>query len=186
MRKSDIPNTISALRVLLIFPIVWLLFKHEYQLALGLFALAGASDALDGYLARKYDWKSHLGGWLDPLADKAMQISVYVSLAWLGLIPAWLLFAVRGRDLIIIAGGLIYYYKFEKIDASPSLLSKLNTLLQILLVLIILVHHSLYAFPANFVDGFIYLVFGVTILSGLSYVLTWGIRAIQLRQGNHD
>lgn len=186
MRKSDIPNIISALRVLLIFPTVWMLLKQDYQSALWLFAVAGLSDALDGYLARKYSWKSHLGGWLDPLADKAMQISVYVSLTWLQLIPAWLLIAVIARDLVIIAGGLIYYYKFEKIDASPSLISKLNTLLQITLVLVILVHHSLFAFPQWFVAASIYAVLIFTILSGWNYVLTWSSRAIRLRKGLHD
>lgn len=186
MRKSDIPNIISALRVLLIFPTVWMLLNHEYQSALWLFALAGFSDALDGWLARKYSWKSHLGGWLDPLADKAMQISVYVSLAWLQLIPVWLLIAVIGRDLVIITGGLFYYYKFEKVDASPTMLSKLNTLLQILLVLIILVHHSLYTFPDSVLNGTIYTVFVITILSGLNYVFTWSSRAIRIRQGSND
>ena len=183
MKKSDIPNAISFLRVLLIIPVVWYLLQQRYEIALVLFAVAGLSDALDGYLARKYDWKSHLGGWLDPLADKAMQVSVYLSLTWLQLIPLWLLAAVIVRDLLIVCGGFYYYYKVEKVNAAPSLISKLNTLMQILLVLVILVHKSLFEFPDYFINTIIYSVLATTILSGLDYILTWGIKAWKIKKG---
>lgn len=183
MKRSDIPNLISFLRVLLIIPVVWYLLHQRYEMALVLFAIAGLSDALDGYLARKYNWKSHLGGWLDPLADKAMQVSVYVCLTWLQLIPMWLLAAVIARDLLIVGGGLYYYYKVEKVNAAPSLISKLNTLMQILLVLIILLHKSIFEFPAFFIELSLFAVLATTVLSGLNYVLTWGNKAWKIKKG---
>lgn len=184
MKRSDIPNLISFLRLLLIIPVVWYLLEQRYEMALILFAIAGLSDAVDGYLARKYNWGSHLGGWLDPLADKAMQVSVYLSLTWLQLIPLWLLSAVIIRDLLIVGGGLFYYYRVERVNAAPSLISKLNTLMQILLVIILLLHMSVLALPVNVIDATIYLVLMTTILSGLDYVITWGIKAWHIKKGS--
>ena len=93
MNLKDIPNIICTIRILLVFPIIVLLVQHNFNLALILFIIAGISDGLDGYLARKYNWKTELGGWLDPVADKTLQVSVYIVLTWLGLIPWWLLLA---------------------------------------------------------------------------------------------
>lgn len=182
MNKSNIPNLISFVRLLLIIPVVWYLLQQRYEIALGLFIIAGLSDAVDGYLARKYHWGSHLGGWLDPLADKAMQVSVYICLTWLQLIPLWLLLAVIIRDLLIVSGGVFYYYRIEKVNAAPSLISKLNTFMQILLVVIILLHKSLYELPMSIVDMTIYAVLATTVLSGLDYVITWSIKAWQTKK----
>lgn len=184
MKKSDIPNLISFLRLLLIIPVVWYLLTERYEIALILFAIAGVSDAVDGHLARKYNWGSHLGGWLDPLADKAMQVSVYVCLTWLQLIPVWLLLAVIVRDLLIVGGGLYYYYRIERVNAAPSFLSKLNTLMQILLVIVLLLHMSIFRLPLSVIDVSIYLVLLTTVLSGLNYVFIWGIKAWQIKKGS--
>jgi cardiolipin synthase len=184
VKKSDIPNLISFLRLLLIIPVVWYLLEQRYEMALILFAIAGLSDAIDGYLARKYNWGSHLGGWLDPLADKAMQVSVYVCLTWLQLIPLWLLSAVIIRDLLIVGGGVFYYYRVERVNAAPSVISKLNTLMQIMLVIIVLVHMSVLTLPVNVIDATIYLVLITTILSGLDYVITWGTKAWHIKKGS--
>jgi len=181
VKKSDIPNLISFIRVLLIVPVVWTMLQHRYDVALALFVVAGLSDALDGYLARKYHWGSHLGGWLDPLADKAMQVSAYITLTWLGWIPLWLLAAVIIRDLLIVSGGLFYYYQVERTNAAPTLISKINTLMQILLVIVILMHHSLFAFPPGVIDALFYIVLVTTVLSGLDYVLTWGRKAARIK-----
>ena len=183
MKKNDIPNLISGVRVLLIVPIVWYLLQHLYVEALILFVIAGLSDWLDGYLARKYHWGSHLGGWLDPLADKAMQVSVYVTLTLLGLIPWWLLLAVMLRDVIIVLGGLYYYYSVEKVNAAPSFISKLNTFMQIFLVVVLLVHNSVYVFNEMIPNLVIIAVLITTVLSGLDYVITWGCKAWKIKRG---
>ena len=122
--------------------------------------------------------------WLDPVADKTLQVSVYIVLSWLGLIPWWLLLAVIGRDVIIVAGGLYYYYRIERVTATPSLISKLNTVMQLLLVVIIMVDNAWYALPAVGITGLIYVVLTTTILSGAGYVWTWSLKAIHARKGS--
>jgi len=186
VKKSDIPNLISFLRVLLIPPVVWYLLHERYEWALVLFMIAGFSDALDGYLARKYEWGSHLGGWLDPLADKAMQVSVYFTMTWVGLIPVWLLVAVILRDLLIVLGGLFYYFRVERVNASPTIISKLNTLMQILLVVVILFYKSNLGIAAWVIDYMIYAVLFTTVLSGLDYVVTWSRKMVQAKMDSHS
>ncbi len=177
MSPSDLPNLISALRILLILPVIVLLVREQFVLALVLFVIAGASDVVDGYLARRYGWTSWLGGWLDPVADKSMQISVYMLLAWLELIPVWLVVAVIVRDLVIVTGGIIYYFWIEKVEAEPSWTSKINTALQILLVVVVLFDQGVVQLPDVWIDILIYVVLGSILLSGAGYVATWGKRA---------
>lgn len=90
MNRRDIPNIISVFRILLVLPVVWLLLQQQYTMALVLFAIAGVSDALDGFLAKHNGWESRLGTILDPLADKLLLVCSFLTLAWLGLIPFWL------------------------------------------------------------------------------------------------
>lgn len=153
-----------------------LLMKQQFELALVLFVIAGISDVIDGFLARRYGWSSWLGGWLDPVADKSMQISVYIMLAWLELIPVWLLIAVIARDLIIVAGGLVYYFWIEKVEAEPSWASKINTGVQMLLVVVVMLDQVI-PLPMMWIDGLIYVVLGSILLSGVGYISTWGKRA---------
>lgn len=179
MRARDIPNLISALRIALIVPVVWLLLDGRYLSAAVLFALAGASDALDGWLARRNGWFSRLGSILDPLADKLMMVAVYLSLGWLHQLPGWLVALVLGRDLLIVAGGLVYHYRIGQFEMAPSALSKFNTAAQILLVVVVMA--ALAGLPVGvwLIDVMILLVGLSTIGSGLGYVWTWGRRALQ-------
>ncbi len=177
MKPGDLPNLISALRILLILPIIVLLVREQFVSALVLFVIAAVSDVVDGYLARRYGWTSWLGGWLDPVADKSMQISVYILLTWLTLIPVWLVVAVIARDLIIVAGGLVYYYCIEKVEAEPSWTSKINTAIQMLLVVVVLFDQGIYQLPDVWIDILIYVVLGSILLSGAGYVATWSKRA---------
>lgn len=183
MQPNHIPNTISLFRMLLVPPMVVVLLNGYYGAALVLFAVAGVSDALDGYLAKRYGWTSRLGSILDPLADKLLLVSAYLILGWMGEIPLWLVLVVVGRDLVIVAGGVAYHYFIGSYELEPSLLSKLNTLAQIVLILAILVTHSVVNLSAGMVASLIYLVLVTTLLSGLSYVWTWGVRALRAREG---
>jgi cardiolipin synthase len=101
VNRSDIPNLITILRILLVPPIAYLLYWGDYDIALLLFLGAGLSDALDGFLAKHYGWMSRLGGLLDPIADKALLMSSFIVLAWVDLIPVWLVVVVVLRDVII-------------------------------------------------------------------------------------
>ena len=185
MKPGDLPNLISALRILLILPIIVLLVREQFVSALVLFVIAAVSDVVDGYLARRYGWTSWLGGWLDPVADKSMQISVYMSLAWLTLIPVWLVVAVIIRDLVIVTGGLVYYFRIEKVEAEPSWTSKINTAIQMLLVVVVLFDQGIYRLPDVWIDILIYVVLGSILLSGAGYVATWSKRARRVTKDRH-
>ncbi|WP_316367952.1 CDP-alcohol phosphatidyltransferase family protein [Candidatus Thiodiazotropha sp. CDECU1] len=177
MQSKDIPNLISVLRILLTIPIVWLLFEHEFSYALILFAVAGFSDGLDGFLAKRLGWQSHLGGLLDPLADKALLMSSFLVLGGLGLIPVWLVMLVIFRDLTIMGGALYYNFSIEELDANPSLISKLNTLLQIVLVLLIVTDAGPLALPEQLLSWLTWATGFTTLVSGIAYVWVWTNKA---------
>jgi cardiolipin synthase len=177
VKASDLPNIITFLRFLLLPPVVLMLLNHRYDVALLLFAVAGFSDALDGYLAKRYHWTSRLGALLDPLADKLMLVSGFVTLAWLGLIPVWLVGLVILRDVVIVTGAIVYHMRIEKLEAAPTLISKLNTVAQILLVLAVMFSQAVRPLPVLWMESLIYAVLLLTLWSGFDYVWTWGRRA---------
>lgn len=177
MKTRDIPNLISFLRILLTLPIVWLLFEQEFSYALMLFAVAGFSDGLDGFLAKHYHWQSHLGGLLDPLADKALLMSSFLVLGGLGLIPVWLVILVIFRDLTIMGGALYYHFSVEEVDADPTLISKLNTLLQIVLVLVVVTDAGPLPLPSLLLQGLVWATGLTTLVSGGVYVWVWTRKA---------
>ncbi|MCW8839927.1 MAG: CDP-alcohol phosphatidyltransferase family protein, partial [Gammaproteobacteria bacterium] len=133
MKPRHIPNLISVLRIMLVVPIMVLLARGEYLLVLMLFVVAGLSDSLDGYLARRFDWRSQLGALLDPLGDKFLLVGVYLVLGWNGLLPGWLVGLVILRDVVIVSGALAYRRLCGELTMEPTLISKANTLLQIVL-----------------------------------------------------
>ncbi len=176
MSLSNIPNLISIFRILLAIPVVFYLLQHNYTLAFSIFLLACVSDLIDGYIARRYQWVSQLGGWLDPVGDKILLNSVYFSLWSMGvIIPGWLLLCIIARDIMIVGGVFYYYYRIEKITAHPTLISKVNTLMQLVLVLFVLIHKS---FPdyapigaLKVIDITMLIVVGLTLVSGAWYVV---------------
>jgi cardiolipin synthase len=178
LKRSDIPNVICVLRILLIAPTLWALADARFGLALGLVCLAGFSDGLDGFLAKRFDWRSRLGGLLDPLADKLLLTSLFLALAWLDLIPAWLAGVVIGRDLVIVTGGLAYNFLIAPVQPEPSHASKLNTGAQLLCVTAVLVREALGLPLEALVVASGATVLVTSIVSGLDYVLRWSARAI--------
>lgn len=181
VKPRDIPNVITVFRFLLVPPVVILLLQERFTAALIVFGVAGFSDGLDGFLAKRYDWRSRLGSILDPLADKLLLVSSFVTLGWLGLIPAWLVLLVILRDLVIVAGATFYHMRIEQFDAEPSVASKLNTATQILLVLAVLFSFGIQTVPVILMDVLLYSVLATTLWSGFDYVWTWGQRAWQKR-----
>jgi cardiolipin synthase (CMP-forming) len=180
VRARDIPNLISVIRIFLTLPIVWLMLEHRFGWVLFLFAVAGISDALDGYLAKHYGWRSRLGGLLDPLADKVLLVSCFLSLGWLGFLPVWLVLLVLLRDLVIVTGALVYNFTIAELEAEPSLISKFNTLIQILLVLTVVLNHGLLPLPALLLETLVWLTLLTTLLSGGDYVWEWSRKAAHL------
>lgn len=177
MKPRDIPNVITAFRFLLVPPVVLLLLQDRFAAALVVFGVAGFSDALDGFLAKHYGWQSRLGGLMDPLADKLLLVSSFVTLGWLGLIPLWLVALVILRDLVIVAGAVFYNLRVEQLEAEPTMVSKLNTTAQIFLVLAVIFSLGVRAIPALWIDILLYSVLVTTLWSGLDYVWIWGRRA---------
>lgn len=179
LHARDLPNLISLLRLIAVLPAILLLLNEQYGWALLLIVIAGASDGIDGYLAKRFGWQSHLGGILDPLADKVLLISSYLVLGMLGLIPWWLTLAVILRDVVIVTGGLLYHFLIAKVEAAPFLISKLNTLVQILLVLVVLTDASVLALPDAWIQALIFFCLATTVASGFQYVLVWGFKALR-------
>ena len=179
-RMSYIPNAICILRIILVIPIIDFLWDKQYENALGLIAIAGISDFLDGFLAKRNNWRSNLGAALDPAADKILLVSVFVTLYFMDLIPFWLMATVLMRDFMILFGLALYYYFIEKPNPNPSFVSKLNTNLQIFFVLFVIAGQI---FSSNF-DLLIQftgsLVFLTSILSGMGYWISWSIKAKQI------
>jgi cardiolipin synthase len=177
VKREDIPNLISILRIFLSIPVVWMLLEQQFGVALVLFLVAGISDGLDGFLAKRYGWQSQLGGLLDPLADKVLLVSSYLSLALIGVVPVWLVLLVILRDLVIVTGALVYHFRVTELEAEPSMISKTNTLAQIVLVLSVVLDRGLMPLPDLFISTMIWLVVLTTLASGINYVWVWSRRA---------
>ncbi len=172
-----LPNLICLIRIGLIWPIIAALQRANMPAALGLFALAGFSDGLDGYLAKRFNWTSELGKVLDPLADKLLLITVFVELAWLGMIPWWLAAAVVARDVMIALGALVYRLWFGPLRGRPTIVSKINTALQLLYVMLITLNAAAGVPPREVLDAVAALTLASTVLSGLHYVVSFTRRA---------
>lgn len=177
IRLRHIPNLITVLRILLVGPIVWALLEERYQLAIGLFLVAGVSDAVDGFLAKQFDWSSRLGGILDALADKFLLVSTFLALWWLGMFPGWFVFLILARDVVIVSGGIAYRTRVGIFDPAPTLISKLNTFLQILLAALGVLHLGISPLPAWVFEVLIWSVVATVLLSGAGYVMEWSRRA---------
>lgn len=177
MKPRDIPNILTLLRILLVVPIMVLLARGEYLTVLGLFALAGLSDGLDGFLARRYDWRTPLGALLDPLADKLMLVGVYLVLGWSGGLPLWLVTLVVLRDVVIISGALAYHHRCGNLTMEPTWISKANTMFQILLGLVAILATTSAVLPLWVLNSLIGVVSLTTLWSGVDYVWRWGRRA---------
>lgn len=173
-----LPNALTILRMLLVPLLAVRVLQHDYTAALCITFIAAVSDGLDGLLARRFAWQSRLGGILDPLADKLMLVVSFVVLTIVGAIPLWLTLLIVGRDLVIVTGAVIYHYWVGPFDASPSMLSKVTTVFQLLLVLLILVRLSeLWLAPDALKLAMIGATALLSIASGLHYVARWGGQA---------
>jgi cardiolipin synthase (CMP-forming) len=175
MSYSMLPNALSIIRIILTVPVVIALLKEQYLLTLLLFLVAGITDALDGWIAKQFYLQSRLGSILDPVADKILLTCTFITLFWVGVLPLWLLMIIFVRDVIIIAGALGYFLGEESADSDllePSLISKVNTVLQITLVLYLLLIELHIG-----IDGLKEMVFIIvatsTALSGADYGLLW-------------
>jgi cardiolipin synthase (CMP-forming) len=176
-----LPNLISIMRIALVLPVAWMMTEHRYGTALWLALVAGLSDALDGWMARHFGWRSRLGAFLDPAADKLLLMTSYLVLAIMARLPWWLAILVLGRDLVILGGALAYRVLIGPFVAQPRRLAKMCTMVQILCILLELLRSSV--FPDLHVAAVQWLVAVLTIASGLDCVVHWSMRARRVGRG---
>jgi cardiolipin synthase (CMP-forming) len=172
-----IPNIISVIRILLVVPIAIALGHDRLALAIFLFGIAAVSDVVDGYLAKRNGWQSELGGVLDPIADKLLLATVFVTLSFLDLVPLWLVVAAVARDFIIVSGAIAYRIFIGPLTAHPSLISKANTLCQGAFIVAVLSRVKFAVPPEWLITWLGALVFATVAVSGIDYVLVYGKRA---------
>ncbi|MFM7118741.1 MAG: CDP-alcohol phosphatidyltransferase family protein [Gammaproteobacteria bacterium] len=179
-----LPNALTVVRILLVLPTAILLWRMQYMQALVLMTVAGASDAIDGWLARRWGAVSQLGAALDPIADKLLIAVMVVVFTLQSHLPLWLVLIVLGRDLCIVGGATVYRTLFGQLEVAPTRISKANTAAQIVVLLMLLIElcelGPLSTGVGALVDPWSFYLLGVLgVCSGIDYVVTWSLRAVR-------
>ena len=182
MTRSQIPNAITVSRMVMALPLLWLLAESQYRAALVLALVAGATDVLDGFLAKRHGWQSVLGGILDPIADKLL-----LSVCFLGLwsseqLPTWLVATVIGRDAVVAIGAFAFWKVTGSLTPAPTGFSKGATLSQLILVALVLAHVAGVDLLQRWVQPLMLAAAAATVLSGLDYVVSYSRRAWRQRR----
>jgi cardiolipin synthase len=173
-----LPNLLCVLRMVLAVPVVWTLVEGHFAWTLGLFLVAAATDGLDGWIAKRFHCETELGKVLDPVADKLLLVSAFVTLTVIGLVPLWLAATAVARDLVIGGGAAVYQRLYGALEGRPTLPSKANTVLQLAYGLAVV---AAAAAPA-LVPGAVVVTLGAamfvtTVVSGVDYVSTYARKA---------
>jgi len=169
----NVPNLITLMRLLSVPLAIWLILSERFGVAFGVFVGAGVSDALDGYIAKRFDCRTKIGALLDPVADKALLSSVYVALGIGGLLPDWLVILVVFRDVLIVGGFVLIQTLSAPRNFDPLYISKINTLAQIALVAYVLARLGLGMADGRITEVLVAATALTTVLSGLSYLVRW-------------
>ena len=177
VNKMNFANIITVIRLLITPIIIWLIFSNYFTLGLLFFVLSGFSDALDGFVAKKFNQKTILGSYLDPVADKTLIVSSILVLGYVGAIPSWLIILIVSRDLAILGAVIISWTVESSLKIEPIISSKINTFLQIFYIGLILLNLS---YPSSIagLSELILPVFSIliafsTLLSWFSYLILW-------------
>ncbi|HEX9488795.1 MAG TPA: CDP-alcohol phosphatidyltransferase family protein [Stellaceae bacterium] len=170
----NLPNLITLGRLLCVPLAIWLVLSDDLGAAFWLFVAAGLSDAIDGFIAKRFDQRSRLGALLDPIADKALLVSMYVTLGVAGHLPNWLVILVVFRDVLIVGGFLLVTALAHAMRWEPLFVSKLNTALQIALIAVVLGQLGLGVPDFGVGRILIYAVAATTVISGAAYLVRWG------------
>jgi cardiolipin synthase len=180
----SIPNLITLARILLVPILIWAITSGETRIAFLLFLAAGVSDAVDGFLAKRFGMATELGAYLDPLADKAMIVSIYVALGVAEAIPRWLVILVVSRDVMIVGAVILSWLVDKPVKLKPLMVSKANTVAQIALALVVLAALG-FDFDASLATVLLTaLVAALTLLSIAFYVAEW-IRHMNAANSEH-
>lgn len=178
MSLRFLPNLLCVLRILMVYPVAHWILTGRYPAVMALFAVAAFTDALDGFLAKRFGWTSELGKVLDPLADKLLLLTVFICLSIVGIAPWWLTALVLLRDLVIVFGALTFKVLFGPLRGAPTAASKINTFFQIVFCLAA-VAEAAYAWPGMpVVIAAGAMVVLTTAVSGIDYTLIYIRRAV--------
>jgi len=170
---GNIPNLITLARIFAVPLLVWLILVNLFAAAFWVFVAAGVSDALDGFVAKRFGLVTKLGSFLDPLADKALLVSAYVTLGQAGYVGTWLVIMVVFRDVLIIGGAILFHTLGRSVEMKPLFISKFNTLVQIVLVAMLLGNLGVGVPDYGMFPALIILVGVTTAMSGLAYLGQW-------------
>jgi cardiolipin synthase len=169
----NIPNLITIARILMVPLTVWLIISEEHFLAFVVFIAAGISDGVDGFIARRYHLKSELGAMLDPIADKLLLVSIYVTLGFQQVLPAWLVILVVSRDVLIVGGVILNLLVGKPMEMKPLLISKVNTAAQIAFACAVLAAQGFNQSLNGFFSSGMAVVAFLTAASGALYMRDW-------------
>ncbi|MBA56085.1 MAG: CDP-alcohol phosphatidyltransferase [Pseudomonadales bacterium] len=167
----NIPNALTVLRIVLVFPFVWYMVNGEHDRALWTLLVAGATDSADGFLARKFQWRSQFGSIADPVADKVLMVTAYLTLAITGHMPWWVAAVVVCRDVYIFTGAIAYWFVVGRYEGSPTLLSKACTFFMITLGLVVLANLVWPLLEPDWIQAFSALVVVLCIFSMGQYTV---------------
>jgi cardiolipin synthase len=173
-----IPNLICLLRIALILPLVIAMREGQHERIILLFLIAAVSDGIDGYLAKRFGWTSDLGKVLDPVADKLLVVTVFITAAWLDIAPWWLTAVAVARDLIIGFGAVIYRLWLGPLHGRPTVISKINTALQFTYLLAVVLASATGFPPRELLDALAAVVLVTILASGIDYVTRFARRAL--------
>ena len=173
-----LPNFICLVRIALIWPTIDALYAGEYWTALTLVAVCAISDGLDGWLAKRFNWTSHLGKILDPLADKLLLVALFLTSAWINLLPWWLTAIVVARDVMIGGGAVIYRFWFGPLHGRPTILSKINTGMQLAVVLAAILAAATQIKVPEAITALAIVTLITTVISGADYLSAFTRRAL--------
>jgi cardiolipin synthase len=169
----SIPNIITLGRILLVPFIVWAIASNQLEIAFAIFIVAGVSDAVDGFLAKRFNMASELGALLDPVADKALLVSIYMALGIWGAIPRWIVILVVSRDIMIVGAVIVSWLYGKPIPMKPLMVSKLNTVAQVAFAALVLASLG-FGFDSTPYDLILMgLVTVFTLLSVSFYLVEW-------------
>lgn len=168
-----LPNLITIGRLLLVPLIIWFIVADQPLGAFSVLIVAGVSDAVDGFIARQFDLRSDLGTYLDPIADKAMLVSIYITLAVVLAIPVWLTILIVSRDVLIVGAVVLSWMLGEPTSVQPLRISKVNTTLQIILAAVVLGDLAFTVDLGRVREVLVYVVAFLTVVSAAIYLVEW-------------
>lgn len=183
MQLTNIPNTITIVRALLVPVVAFALVARDYDLALVLFLACAIGDFVDGYIARRFDLRTRFGAIADPLADKAIMLVATLLLAWQGWLPWWFALLVVLRDVVIVAGALAYHLRVGHVDMAPTRLSKANTAFEFVLLAGVLALAAELVEPGAWLRVLLWVCTATVIASGVQYVVVWSRKATAASTG---